>query len=158
LLSFVQYLLFVLAGLPYSKVPHPGGASPCDLTTRQVCSAVKKKSEHTSSSIASHNASLAMPERVCRCGSRVSAAEVLEATATNHVDCGLVRRATGYQRPRAPSLPSCAIRITLKLRRRLRSTTSFTAKSSDFLQICCSTRTQTGQMRTKSPPLLECDD
>jgi hypothetical protein len=42
LLSFVQSLLFVLAGLRYSKVPHPGGAFPYDLTTRQVCNAVKK--------------------------------------------------------------------------------------------------------------------
>jgi hypothetical protein len=38
-----------------------------------------------------------MPEQVCQCGSHVSATEVLEATATYHVDCGLVRRAAGYQ-------------------------------------------------------------
>lgn len=97
-MSFVQYLLSVLAGLQYSTVPHPGGASPYDLTTRQVCSVVRKNLKHTSFSIASHNASLAMPQQVCQCGSRVSAAEVLEATATYHVDCGLVWRAAGYQR------------------------------------------------------------
>jgi hypothetical protein len=39
-----------------------------------------------------------MPQQVCQRGSRVSAAEVLEATAIYHVDCRLIWRAAEYQR------------------------------------------------------------
>lgn len=137
-MSFVQYLLSVLAGLQYSKVPHPGGASPYDLPTRQVLQRNKEESEHTSSSIASHNASLAMPQQVCQCRSRVSAAEVLEATATYHVNCRAHLGERQSNSAAAPSLPSCPMRITLIPKRRpvLHYVIYLRNLSSRFLQIC----------------------
>jgi hypothetical protein len=141
-MSFVQYLLSVLAGLQYSTVPHPGGASPYDLTTRQVCSVVRKNlniplfplpviMHHWQCHSRSANAGVAcLPPRCSR----------RRRLTTSTVGSSSERQATSAA---VPSLPSCAIRITLKLKRRLCSTTSFTCEIFGFLQICCSARAQT---------------
>jgi hypothetical protein len=138
-MSFVQHLLSVLVGLQYSKVPHPGGASPYDLTTRQPCSVVKQSlnipllplpviMHHWQCQSRSANAGVACLPPRCSRRRRLTASTVGSSGERQDTSAA------------APSLPSCAIRITLKLKRRLCFTTSFTCEIFGFLQICCSAK------------------